>query len=423
MSKKENTTTWLSSIDLPETLSPLKRDTACDVVIIGGGITGNLSAYFLAKAGKDVVVLEQKDLKNTVTAYTTAWISCVIDTDLSSLANMYGRNGARRIWDSGLEAIRDIEKIIKGENISCEFKKVSDFSYATSESEMETLKEEAKIAKDLGFEVAVHPKDKLPFKNLGSIEVKNQAKFHPLKFIVGVREKAIKYGVKYFENTKALSIYGKERIEIKTSEGSVFAKYAIVATYNPFNEPKELFAHKGMYISYINEIEIEKNILEEGMYEDNKSPYHYFRVDKGMGESGRDRVILGGEDHRKELPISKEKNFKALKEYFQNLFPNAKFEITKKWTGPILETIDGLPYIGVYDKEHPNRLVATGFSGNGMTYSAISARILSDLILGNNNPYAGIYTPLRKTKPYNFMTKFRDYALVLFGGYVKNIFK
>lgn len=416
----KNISTWLGDVTLLPVRPSLSGDITTEVVIIGAGLAGTLSSYLLSKAGKRVAVLEKKDISHSITAYTTAWLNCVIDTDLSDLMEMYTPAGAKKIWTSGMEAIDLIEKIAKEENIDCDFSHVSHYRYTTSDKEMENLKEEHSSAKQLGFETFLHDKRKLPWANSGSLELKNQAKFHPIKFLVGLRAAAEKYGAVFYDNTEVQKLEGGEVVVALTKSGTVKADYSITATYQPFNKPPELFAHKGMYVSYVLEANIPKNTIPEGLYEDEKNPYHYFRIDNS-GKS--DRMVLGGEDHRKEIPIPKDKNFRALKSYLAKLLPDTKYEIVREWSGSILETIDGLPYIGKYSKKYDNRLIATGFSGNGMTYSAVASQILRDIILKKQNPYIDLYSASRKAKLYNLMKKGRDFSSEFFGGFVKNIFK
>jgi glycine/D-amino acid oxidase-like deaminating enzyme len=139
-----------------------------------------------------------------------------------------------------------------------------------------------------------------------------------------------------------------------------------------------------MYKSYVYEVRIPRGLIKEGTYEDCNNPYHYFRVDR---QAKYDRMIIGGEDNRKEIAVDDRKNFKALEEYLTELLKGKRYTIVRKWTGPILEPSDGLALIG---KFRSVQLIATAFSGNGMTYSGIAAT---------------------------------DYAGEFFGGVAKNVFK
>lgn len=415
-------TTWLEDVSIEEKYPHLKEDASADVVVVGAGLAGTLTAYFLSKEGKRVILLDKGTLESSMTAYTTAFITYIIDTELTDLISMFGEEKAKGVWESSNEAIDLIEKIVREENIDCEFERTSEYMFALSSKETDELEKEYESSKKVGFkELRLHDKNILPFKNEGCLEIQNQAKFHPIKFILGLREKFIKGQVDIFEKSEVVEIKEREgSIYVKTKVASVQAGDVVICTYSPFNNPPELFAHKGMYTSYIFELAIPKGVLRNGLYLDLKNPYHYFRVDP---KDSYDRFILGGEDHRKELKLAPEKSFSALIEYFKNLFPDIKFEVKKKWSGGVLEPIDGLPYIGIFSKAHPHQFVATAFSGNGMQYSAVSAKIICDLILGRFNPYAHIYDAGRKTSLKAFTKKGLDFGGEFFGGAGKNFFR
>ena len=415
-----NTTSWLDNMALGTPRASLRKDISADIAIIGGGLAGTLTAYLLCKAGKKAVILEKKDISDSITAYTTAWLNCVIDTDLTDLVQMYGDEGARNVWRSGMDAIDLIEKIANEEGIDCDFQRVSHYRLADSKSDMEMLEREHEQAARLGFETALHRENIFAFPGVGSLEIMSQAKFHPIKFLIGLQKAAERHGAAIYENTEALTISGDADVTVKTKQGSVTAGYAVIATYQPFEKIKELFAHTASYTSYVFEAEIPKDLIPEGLYEDEKNPYHYFRIDAGQAS---DRMILGGEDHRKEIPVSKEKNFRALESYLADLVPQKSYAIKRRWSGPILETIDGLAYIGNYSSRYPRRLIATGFSGNGMTYSAIAASIIRDIILKKENPYINLYHAGRTTRPYNFFIRFLSFAGEFFGGAARNFFR
>lgn len=400
--------------------APLTEDIQADVVIVGGGLTGSTLAYLLGKSGKKVVVLEKRNLAESTTAYTTAFLTYQIDTNLQDLQKMFGNKSAKLIWQSHQEAIQEIAKIISDEGIDCEFAYCPEYVFANSREEYPSLVKEARSAQTMGFPIVLREDGILPFHNDGYYVVPNQAKFHPLKYADTLRQRAEqKFGVRFFENTEALEIEGQNPVRVKTKDGSVVADFAVVATYNPFHKPASLFGKKGMYMTYIYELSIPRGILPEGLYIAGDNPYHYFRVDKS---SGRDRMIIGGEDHRREIPIDEEKNFAALLSYAEKII-GQDYVITGRWKGGILETWDGLPFIGEYSHKHSQILVATGFSGNGMTYAMVAAQILHDHILGMHGPYAHLYDPKRGYSFRALEVKGSDYIEELFNGAVKNMFK
>lgn len=415
-------TTWQKNWHASKEYARFKGESAADVVIIGGGISGVTLAYLLSKAGKSVIVLEKGTLRDSShTAYTTAMITAQVDTNFIDLIKIFGHNSAYNVWQAGVDAINLIEKNIKEENIDCEFLRVPSFVFGNTKKQWNEIKEEGREAQQAGFEVAIGGIEKLKIPNSGYYVFSNQAVFHPLKYCDGLRAAAVAKGAKFFENSEVISLEGSMPVTVFTNEGKVKADYAVVATYYPFNKPQELFIKKGMYLSYMYELSVPKGTLPSGLYLDGDNPYHYFRVDEEV--QGRARVILGGEDHRREIKINPEKNFAALRAYSDKIFGPGNYHIENKWRGEILEPIDGLPFIGNYSNKYPNRLIATAFSGNGMTYGTLAGKILSDYILGLNNPYQKLFDPLRKISSRGIIIKARDYTVEFFNGTVRNLFR
>ncbi len=395
----------------------LEKDEDTEVVIIGGGITGVVTGYLLTKAGREVILLESDRIGSGSTAYTTAFITQIIDTPLTELVKLFGPDNAKLIWESGKEAIREIETISSKEEIDCEFERCSTYTYAHTERDFEHLENEKETADTLGFETILHKENKLGFENYGYLETPNQAKFHPLKFLFALTKEARTAGVKIFEKSEVFEIRSGKTLEVLTAKAVIKAKHVIVATGKPFNNPKQTHFKKGYYKTYVVQAEIPTGTLKEGLYMDTKNPYHYFRVDS---EKDHDRLILGGEDHRAELPMNEKNSFAVLENYLKSLLPKTEYKIISNWSGTILEPSDGLPLIGEYA---PGQFLGTAFSGNGMTYSIVSALLFRDMIAGKANKWAALYDPKRKSTLYQLLMKGKDYTAEFFGGAVKNVFR
>ncbi len=413
----------------------LKEDITTDIAVIGGGLAGLLIAYRLAQAGRAVVLFEKDILGGSTTSLTTAFLTKDIDTDLSNLKSMFGARKARLVWESHQKAVDELEAIAQTEDIACDFKRVPLYIYASDEKEFEVLEKDFETAQALGMEALLQGgANALPFPNAGYLELPRQAKFHPLKFLTGVAKAAAAAGVNIYEKTEVRDIrYRANGATISTTRATVRAREVILATYQPFKNPWATFLKKGMYVSYVLEAAIPAGTFPEALYLDAQNPYHYFRIDAGKGEvskggssSGKgndadaDRLILGGEDHRKEIPMQPAKNFAALKKHLDALMAGRPYTIVRKWTGPILEPSDGLALIG-RTKEH--ELVATAFSGNGMTYAMIAAQLITDIILKKKNPWRELYDPKRIPTPKQLAKKALDYGEELFEGAVKNTIK
>ena len=409
-------TTW-KEFEKAKSYPPLRQNEQADVVVIGGGLSGIMSAYLLSQNGKKIIVLEQKSIGSGATEYTTAMITQVLDTDLPELVKMFGKELAKLAWEAGGKGIDLIEKIVETEKIDCEFMRCPAYIYASDENQILGLEEEHATAKKLGFTTKLKNDDTVNLRNFEYLELPNQAKFHPLKFLYALAGIAEKKGVKIFEQTEATEISSKDGITVSTKDAQIKTSDVIVATYKPFNKPHEVFAKKGMYKSYMLELELPKNLLAEALYWDKSNPYYYFRVDKGHAF---DRMLFGGADHREELPISSAKSYAALEEHLHNILGSTEYRIIKKWTGLILEPSDGLALIGEYQ---PHQFLATGFSGNGMTYSAVSAMMFKDYVLGKKNVWSELFDPKRPLKASRLLLKGKDYIEEFLGGAVRNTFK
>jgi glycine/D-amino acid oxidase-like deaminating enzyme len=396
----------------------LEEDLQTDIAIVGGGLAGIWCAYLLAKAGQKVVVLEKDKVGHGETMYTTAFITQVIDTPLVELSQIFGEEVASLVWQAGAEAIDEIEAVVKKEKIECDFIRWPLETFARNSREYNELLREHRQAKRLGYETTIGWRKQMGFKNSGVFLVPHQAKYHPIKFLEGLTRGAERAGAKIYEHTEVKEISSGSPVKITAGSHTVEAREVVIATYDPFGNPPATKFKKGMYTSYVYELDIPAEVVKEGMYQDMMSPYHYFRVDP-VGE-GRARMIIGGEDHRSELKGLDKKSFKALLDYVKDVFPYLDYKIVRQWQGAILEPSDGLPLIG---EVAPYHYVACAFSGNGMTYSAIAGKLLTDIIVGEGNKYVPIFDPTRNLTMRAVTHKAIDYTKEFFGGAVRNLFK
>jgi glycine/D-amino acid oxidase-like deaminating enzyme len=396
----------------------LEQDTTADVVIVGGGLAGMLTAYTLSRSGKSVILLEKDILGGGATMLTTAFLTQAIDTGLPDLIAMYGLEGARLVWQSGIDAIAQLKHIVRDQSLDCELVPCSARVYARTNAEYDALREESTAARRLGFPTTLLRDDALHFPNAGYLELPNQAKFHPLRFLRLLAAHLAKQGVRIHEQTSVAAVSEHGPVKVTTASGhTVTAADVVVTTYLPFNNPRQTHFKKGKYRSYVLEIHRPRSDIPEGIYWDLYRPYHYFRIDR---EGADDRIIVGGADHRQELPVSARKSFDAVERFIRGVIGTASYHVDRRWSGPIIESSDGLPLIGAYA---PHRYVATAFSGNGMTYAMVGAMLFRDLLSGADTPWKKLYDPKRSIlKPRRLMIKGRDYLQEFFGGAVRTTF-
>lgn len=345
-----------------------------DVIIVGAGLAGILTAYYLQKQGRNVLVLEADTIASGQTNGTTAKITSQHDIKYSKLIRTVGMKKAGMYARANEAAIEEYARLIAQQGIECDFKRVPAYLY-TLENEQKII-DEASAAVKLGIDAHYTKKTELPFSVKGAVCFSNQAQFSPLKFV-----KHIVVGLEISEHTKVLDIRGNK---VRTEDKVYTADKIIVATHYPIlNVPGFYFLRQHQERSYVLALSGCPEI--EGMY---------YGIDKN-GLSFRqegDALLLGGGSHRTGKSRAKG-SYCFLHQEADKYYPAAK--VITRWSAQDCMPHDGIPFIGKYSVFTPNLYVITGFQKWGMTSSMIAAMILRDEICGADNPYAEVFSPQR----------------------------
>ncbi len=388
---------WIDNSPAPR-FSALKEDIAVDVLIVGAGITGITAAYLLKRAGCNVALVERDRCLSHETSYTTAHLTCVTDKLLSTLADNFGKNHAQAVWDAQLAAIDTIDRIVWREQIKCQFEWVPAYLFNPAAGASRAgqksidLSQEADVARELGFDAQLV--ESVPIFRRPGVRFENQAKIHPRKYLLAVlRLLCAGKTCQVYENTEIESIEGTP-ITARTTEGHrIHCEHVLVATHVPLQGksgllPATLLQSKlAPYSSYVVGGWVPRGTVPEALFWDTGDPYDYLRVDR---RHDHEFVIFGGEDHKTGQVEETSQCFNRLEQRLKQLLPEVS--VTHRWSGQIIETNDGLPYIG----EHADRqFVATGFAGNGMTFGTLSAMMFADYVTGKANPWAELFDPGR----------------------------
>jgi glycine/D-amino acid oxidase-like deaminating enzyme/nitrite reductase/ring-hydroxylating ferredoxin subunit len=372
----------------------LREHRTFDVVVVGGGLTGLSTAYLLKLAGKTVGVLERNRLGAVDTGHTTAHLTYVTDLRLTKLAQNFGRDAARLVWAGGAAAINTIESIVDAESIDCEFQRIPGYLHASLQAEpgdQESLEKEYELVRELGFHAAYV--DSVPLFDRPGIRFSNQAKFHPLKYLAGLAAAIEGDGSSIFEQSEVTEVVD-EPLGVQVGGLRVNCQQLVIATHVPLMGKTSLLAATlfqtklAPYSSYAIRAQVPSQTAAEASYWDTSDPYYYLRVDRG--DEG-DWVIFGGEDHKTGQAADTDARYSRLSETLQRFLPAAR--IDRHWSGQVIETNDGLPYIGATAER---QYVATGFAGNGMTLGTLAGMMICDQILGNENPWQDLFDVNRK---------------------------
>jgi glycine/D-amino acid oxidase-like deaminating enzyme/nitrite reductase/ring-hydroxylating ferredoxin subunit len=384
---------WSESAAIP-TFPKLDRNLHVEVVVVGGGITGLTAAYLLATAGRRVAVLERHRCAQIDTGHTTAHLTMVTDERLSALVKRFGRDHAQAAWDAGLAAIAQIDAIVREHQIDCAFEWVDAYLHAPASGpgrgEIESLEEEAALARELGFDAWFEPA--VPLLAQPGVRFADQARFHPRKYLAGLVKAITTAGGMIFEHSSA-DEFGTEPLSVKSNGHTVTCEDIVLATHNPLVGVASLvgttaFQTKlALYTSYVIGGRVPHGTIPDALFWDTQDPYHYLRLDP---HRDHDVIIFGGADHKTGQAASTSDCYDRLEQTLTALVPDV--EITHHWSGQVIETPDGLPYIG---QTADHQYAATGFSGNGMTFGTLGGSMMADAILGRANPWADLFEPGR----------------------------
>lgn len=375
----------------------LQRSESTQVCIVGSGISGLSIAYQLLKAGKQVIVLDKELGLSGETALTTAHISNALDDGYANLENIHGKTGSFLAANSHTEAIKIIEKIIQDEQIECDFSYLDGYLITGKNHDTNFLKKERNACFDAGLK-EVHLVDKIEnLKFLGpALDFPHQAQFHSLKYLLGLQEAVIRMGGKIYGNCFVSHINEQENdlitVELKNNK-KITCEQVVVATNAPSHHRMAVHTKEAAYRSYVVGIKIPSNSFPKILLWDTEDPYHYVRIHQ---EPDFDVLIIGGEDHRVGQNPSEENMFENLISWTKRRLGYTG-ELLYKWSGQIIETVDGLAYIGKSPEYGDNVFEVSGDSGHGITHGTIASIIIRDLILGKENVWSHLYSPERKS--------------------------
>jgi glycine/D-amino acid oxidase-like deaminating enzyme/nitrite reductase/ring-hydroxylating ferredoxin subunit len=386
---------WMATAKSP-TYPTLGENIQANVCVVGAGIAGLSTAYMLATAGKSVVVLDDGPLGGGMTRMTTAHLSNAIDDRYVEIERMHGEHGARMAAESHTSAINRIEAIARLEQIDCDFERLDGYLFLGPDDKEELLDRELSAARRAGLsDVEKHTHAPLTSFNTGPcLRFLNQGQFHPLKYLNGLAHAVALNGGRVFTHTHADQIDGGAPAKIRCGSHTVTADAVVVATNTPVNDRVAIHTKQHAYMTYVIGTRVPRGSVAKGLYWDTQDPYHYVRL-QAMPD-GSDLLIVGGEDHRSGQAHDTQERHNRLATWARVRFPMmGAVEFT--WAGQVMEPVDGVAFIGRNPMDKDNVYIVTGDSGMGMTHGTIAGILITDLIMGRENPWTSLYDPARKT--------------------------
>lgn len=365
-------------------------DSEFDVIIVGGGITGISTGLKLQQKGINCLIVEPNNVGYGTTSGTSAHLNTVLDNPYTDIIDKFGLENAKHVAINAKKAIRLIKENIKKYQIDCDIEDKKGYLFAEDEDEAKTLDKIKESIDSVGVGAIYVNEIPVPVPFINAISFKNQGQFNPIKYLNGILKAYLEAGGEIVENAKFIN-YEKveDEINVETSIGNFNCDHLVFATHIP---PGLNILHFrcAPYRSYVIGMKLKNEAdYPDAVVYDSQEPFHYFRT--AEGKSGK-YLLVGGNDHKTGHKENDEDNFDDLIKYCKKYYQIGK--VTHKWSAQYYEPADTLPYIGKLPGKD-QVYVATGFSGNGMIWSTLSAEIIRDLIFEKDSKLAKIVDPGR----------------------------
>ena len=367
-------------------LNKLDKDTECDVLIIGGGMAGLSTAYYLMDSGMKVVLIEKDKCGMGATSKNTGKLTWMQDLIYSRLTNNYNSDIAKLYYDSQVEAIDSVCKIVKDNKINCHLMKTKSYVFSYTGNDCSRFGDEIKFYKDNNIKYRLL--DKLPIKYpcKFALETYDSYVFNPYEYLVGLKN-IVKEKIDIYEGTRCISVDKNDSGYLtQVIDGyKIKSKYVVVASHYPmfivpffipFKTRVDRFFLSASKCDKIDDIQIvsydKKSVSMRYYNDDNNNYLIYGRRSHSITTN------LDIRDDYRELNNEYNKHFGKDIEYFYHTHD--------------LMTYDGMPFIGSVSE---NLYICTGFNKWGNTNGTIAGKVISDIINKKKNRYVGLFNPKR----------------------------
>lgn len=400
------------------TFQKLQNDLETEVLIVGSGISGVSIAYELVRQGAKVTMIEARDVLSGETGRTSGHLASDLDDGYIQIGKKHGKEGAKLAAESHEWAAKRVGSVSKELGFDCEWRMlrgidISQYPKGSKEhdDDIKEIIQDMEAAKEAGLSARYEQDYAIKgwdgeIDQRDAIIYEKQATFHPTKYVCGILEWLKNQpNFQAFTRTRAVSIkekgitvpltslhLGPKDTVVETAEGhTITASHVVEATVVPLQR-LSLVAEMEYNRTYCIAIRIPKGVVEDSLIYDSADEYKYLRMT--ACDDKDDYMVVGGCDHAVGQEDEQDERYDELEDWIRKRFTKAG-AVDFRWSGQIFEPVDYMGYIG-RNSGAERVYVVTGDSGNGLTHGVLAGKLISDMILGNPNPWEKLYDPRRR---------------------------
>ncbi|HEX2040088.1 MAG TPA: FAD-dependent oxidoreductase [Acidimicrobiales bacterium] len=367
-----------------------------DVVVVGAGITGLTTARLLAAEGMGVAVVDAGPVAAGVTGYTTAKVSALQRTTVSEIARRHGRERAATYAQANRAAVDMVATLVAEDGIECDLERASACTYAEQADQVAAVEAEGEELRAAGLPARLDVGTELPFPVTAAVWLDDQLQFHPRRYCLGLAMAVAARGGIVLDGTRVVGVEEDDgACRIETDRGPLRSRHVVLATHLPFPKAGAYFARAHPYRSYALAARIGGE-RPKGMYINVGSPTRSVRSTADCW------TVIGGEGHKVGQDDDTRQRYADLEAWARQHYDVQ--EIGYRWSAQDHESVDGVPYVGRLSDRHRRVWVGTAFRKWGMSNGTAAAMILTDLILGRDNPWAAAFDSRRRAPKASLKT-------------------
>ncbi len=368
---------------------PLESPIDVDVAVLGAGITGLTTALLLKQTGVRVAVVEAGRVSGATTGHTTAKVTAQHGLIYDTITSKFGRDGARAYGEANYAAVNVMDRIVRENRIDCDWERRSSYAYTEQDSNVGQIEQEVEAAQAAGLPAHYTEQTELPWPVKAAVRFDDQAQFHPRRYCLALAGLIDGDGSRVFEQTRAIDVEEGSPCVVKTARHDVRAAFVVLATHIPFLDQGGFLAKCHPEREYAMAVALNQPV-PKGMYISVEQPTRSVRQHPF---DGGELAILAGESHKTGQDPDTLARYSALERFAHERFSVRAVEY--RWSTQDYMPVDQIPYIGRLRRTTDRLYVATGFRKWGMTSGTVAGILISDQILGRDNPWTGLFDPDR----------------------------